>query len=63
MFFLNWSEEAFVSKKFKKTVWWLLVILTAIKLFKRFRKKNCKRKIKKNLESKKYSKAKVLHYM
>ena len=49
---LNWSEEVFVIKKKLKTQL-LLVILIVNKLLERFTKKNCKKQIKKCLESKK----------
>ena len=48
----NYSEEAFVIKKVKNTVPWAYVIndLNAKNLSKPFMKKNCRKKIKKNLE-------------
>ena len=58
----NWSEEVFVIKKVKTSVWWTYVIsdLKAKKILERFTKKNCKKKkkekkekIKKSLELKK----------
>ena len=48
----NWSKEPFVIKKVKNNVP-LLVILKAKKLLERFMEKNCKKQIKKSLESKK----------
>ena len=48
----NYSEKAFVIKKVKNTVPWAYVIndLNAKNLSKPFMKKNCRKKIKKNLE-------------
>ena len=48
----NYSEKAFVIKKVKNTVPWTYVIndLNVKKLSKPFMKKNCRKKIKKNLE-------------
>ena len=52
---LNWSEKVFVIKKLKTLCrgHMLLVILTEKKLLKRFKKKSCKKQIKKSLELKK----------
>ena len=51
----NWSEDVFAIKKAKKTVPWtlLLVTLKEKELLERFMKKNCKKKVIKNLELKK----------
>ena len=49
--FSNWSEEVFMIKKVKNTV--LLIILKTKKFLERFTKNNCKKQIKKCLESKK----------
>ena len=51
----NWFEGVFVIKKVKNTVPWTYLIsdLKAKKLLERFRKKNCKKEIKKGLELKK----------
>ena len=51
----NWSEELFVIKKVKNTVPWTYVIkdLNDEEIIGTFMKKNCKRRIKKNLELKK----------
>ena len=51
----NWSEEVCVIKKVQNTVPWRYVIsdLTEKKLLELFAKKNCKKQIKKSLESKK----------
>ena len=51
----NLSEEVFVIKKVKITVYRhiLLVILTEKELLEHFTKKNCKKQIKKSLELKK----------
>ena len=51
----NWSDQVFVIKKVKNTVPWtyLLVILKAKKLLKRFTKKHSKKQIKKSLDLKK----------
>ena len=51
----NWSEELFVIKKVKNTVPWTYVIkdLNDKEIIGTFMKKNCKRRIKKNLELKK----------
>ena len=48
----NCSEKAFVIKKVKNTVPWAYVIndLNAKNFSKPFMKKNCRKKIKKNLE-------------
>ena len=49
---VNWSEKVFViKKKLKRQL--LLVILIVNKLLEHFTKKNCKKQIKKRLESKK----------
>ena len=51
----NWSEEVFVIKKVKNTVPWTYVIndLNSEEIMGTFMKKNCKRRVKKNLELKK----------
>ena len=52
----SWAEEVLVIKKKSKTLFpghTLLMILTGNKLFERFTKMNCKKKVKKNLELKK----------
>ena len=51
----NWSEEVFVIKKVKNTVPWTYVIndLNGEEIMGTFMKKNCKRRVKKNLELKK----------
>ena len=48
----NWSEEIFVIKGIKNAVPWTYVIndLNGEKLLEHFMKKNCKRRIKKNLK-------------
>ena len=48
----NWSEEAFVIKKFKNTVPWTYFIkdLNGEEIIGTFYEKNSKRLIKKNLE-------------
>ena len=56
----NCFEEVFVIKKAKNTVsgHMLLALLKTKILFERFTKKNCKKQIKKSLESKKVIKKK-----
>ena len=51
----NWSEEVFVVKKVKNTVPWTYVIndLDGEEIMGTFYEKNCKRRVKKNLELKK----------
>ena len=51
----NWSEDIFVIRKIKNTVWWhiLLMILMEKKLLEVFTKNNRKKKNKKRLELKK----------
>ena len=51
----NWSEEVFIIKKVKNTVPWTYVIndLNGEEIMGHFMKKNCKRRVKKNLELKK----------
>ena len=50
----DWSEEVFVIKKVKNIVLWTYVINEQVKkLLEHFMKKNCKKQIRKNLESKK----------
>ena len=53
----NWRGEIFVANKIKNAVPWTYVISDLNReeiIMKGFMKKNCKRIIKKNLESKKY---------
>ena len=54
-YFPNWAEEIFDIKKVKNTVPWVYVIkrLNDEELAWKFYKKNCKRKIKQSLETKK----------
>ena len=56
----NWSEEDFVIKEIKNTVFWhmLLMILKAKKLLERFMKKNRKKQINRHLGQKKCLKEK-----
>ena len=51
----NWSEDIFVIRKIKNTVWWhiLLMILMEKKLLEVFTKNNRKKKNKKRLQLKK----------
>ena len=50
VFVPNWSKEVFLIKKVLCRGHLLLVILTVRKLFyENFKKKNCKRQIKRNL--------------
>ena len=61
----NGSEEVFMIKKIIKTLCYghmLLVILTEEKLVESFRKKNCKKQIKKSLELKKQLKEKMINH-
>ena len=48
----SWSQELFVIKEMKNTVPWIYVIndLNGAELLEHFLKKNCQKKIKKNLE-------------
>ena len=61
----NWSEEAFVILKIKKTVLWthVLMILMVKKLLENFMKKNYKKQIKNSLGHKKWLKEKRTNYM
>ena len=61
----NGSEEVFMIKKIIKTLCYghmLLVILTEEKLVESFRKKNCRKQIKKSLELKKQLKEKMINH-
>ena len=56
----NWSEEMFAIKKVKNTVPWTYIIndLNGEEIMEVFKKKNFRKRIKKNLESKKVIKRK-----
>ena len=61
----NGSEEVFMIKKIIKILCYghmLLVILTEEKLVESFRKKNCKKQIKKSLELEKQLKEKMINH-
>ena len=51
----NWSENFFATKKVKNTVSWtnIIMILMEKKMLELFRRTNCKKQTKKNLELKK----------
>ena len=51
----NWSEKFFATKKVKNTVSWtnIIMILMEKKMLELFRRTNCKKQTKKNLELKK----------
>ena len=62
----DWSELVFVIRKVKKILCRghvLLVILTVKKFLERFKKKNCKKQIKKSLELKMKSNEELINYI